>query len=120
MPFDNLLILQKMSGVQLQQLLDLTALRGGWPLAGITMEIKDKKAVNIKVGGQPLDMTATYTIANSDFVANGGDDASFLRAIPQITNGYLMRDALLDYIKKLKADGKNISARVENRVKYAQ
>lgn len=120
MPFDNLLILQKLSGIQLQQLLDLTAARGGWPVAGITMEIKDKKAVNVRVGGQPLDPSATYTIANSDFVANGGDDAAMLKNVPQITNGYLMRDALFDYIKKLKASGKNISAQVENRVRYAQ
>jgi hypothetical protein len=29
-----------------------------------------------------------------------------LRQIPQITNGYLMRDALFDYIKKLKTEEK--------------
>jgi len=120
MPFDNLLVLQKLTASQLQQLLDLTAARGGWPLAGITMEIKDNKAVNVMVGGQPLNARLTYTIANSDFVANGGDDAAMLKALPQITNGYLMRDALFDYIKKLKASGKNISANVENRVRYAQ
>ena len=120
MPFDNLLVLQKLTGAQLQQVLDLTAARGGWPLAGITMEIKDNKAVNVLVGGQPLNPAQTYTIANSDFVANGGDDAAVLKALPQISNGYLMRDALFDYIKKLKASGKNISAKVENRVRYAQ
>lgn len=116
MPFDNLLVLQKMKGRVLQQFLDLTASRGGWPVAGITMHIKDKKAVNVMIGGKPLDPNATYTTANSDFVANGGDNADMLRTVPQITNGYLMRDALFDYIKKLKAAGKNISANIENRV----
>lgn len=120
MPFDNLLILQKMKGDVLQQLLDLTAARGGWPVAGISMQIKEKKAVNVMVGGKPLDPDATYTTVNSDFVANGGDNADMLRTIPQITNGYLMRDAILDYIKKLKGQGRNISAKIENRVTYAQ
>lgn len=120
MPFDNLLILQKIKGNVLMQVLDLMAAKGGWPVAGMTMQIKDKKAVNVTVGGKPLDPEAMYTIANSDFIANGGDNADMLRNVPQITNGYLMRDAILDYIKKLKGEGKNISANVENRVSNAQ
>lgn len=120
MPFDNLLILQKVNGEVLQQFLDLIAAKGGWPVAGMTMQIKDKKAVNVIIGGKPLDPGATYTIANSDFIANGGDNADMLRPIPQISNGYLMRDAIFDYIKKLKSQGKNITAKIENRVTYAQ
>jgi 2',3'-cyclic-nucleotide 2'-phosphodiesterase (5'-nucleotidase family) len=120
MPFDNLLILQKVKGDVLQQVMDLAAARGGWPVAGITMQLKEKKAINITVGGKPLDYNATYTIANSDFIANGGDNADMLRNVPQITNGYLMRDAIIDYIKKLAGKGINISAKIENRVIYAQ
>lgn len=120
MPFDNLLILQKVKGDVLQQVFDIMAERGGWPLAGATMQIKNKKAINITIGGKPLDVAATYTIANSDFIANGGDNANMLRPIPQISNGYLMRDALLDYIKWLKSSGKNVSAQIENRVTNAE
>ncbi len=127
MPFDNLLILQKVKGTVLQQVLDLAAAKGGWPVSGMTMQIKNlpagqagSKAVNVTVGGKPIDPNATYTIANSDFIANGGDNADMLRKVPQITNGYLMRDALLDYIKKEKSQGKNISAKIENRVSNAQ
>jgi 2',3'-cyclic-nucleotide 2'-phosphodiesterase (5'-nucleotidase family) len=120
MPFDNLLILQKIKGSVLQQLCDLTAAKGGWPVAGMTMQIKDKNAINILVAGKPLNPDAEYTIANSDFVANGGDNADMLRTIPQITNGYLIRDALFDYIKMLKSQGKNITANIENRVTNAQ
>jgi|CXWL01.1.fsa_nt_gi 2',3'-cyclic-nucleotide 2'-phosphodiesterase (5'-nucleotidase family) len=127
MPFDNLLILQKLKGDVLQQFLDLTAAKGGWPVAGITMQIKDlpagqagKKAVNVMIGGKPLDPDATYTTVNSDFVANGGDNADMLRPVPQITNGYLMRDAIFDYIKRLRGQGKNITANIENRVTNAQ
>lgn len=120
MPFDNLLILQKLKGDVLQKFLDLTASKGGWPVAGITMQIKNKKAVNVMIGKKPLDPDAIYTTVNSDFVANGGDNADMLRSIPQLTNGYLMRDAIFDYIKKLKGQGKNISAKIENRVANAE
>lgn len=120
MPFDNLVVLQKIRGDAFQQFLDLTAYKGGWPCAGITMQIKDKKAVNVMIGGKPLDPGKVYTIVNSDFIANGGDNADMLRVIPQIANGYLMRDAIIDYIKKLKGEGKNINANIENRVTNAQ
>jgi 2',3'-cyclic-nucleotide 2'-phosphodiesterase (5'-nucleotidase family) len=120
MPFDNLLILQKVKGDVLQQFLDLTASHGGWPVAGLTMQIQNKKAVNVKIGGQPLDPNKVYTIANSDYVATGGDNAAMLKPIPQQTNGYLMRDAIFDYVKLLQSQGKNISANEDNRVSNAQ
>jgi len=120
MPFDNLLILQQIKGNVLQQFLDLTAAYGGWPVAGVSMQIQNKQAVNVKIGGRPLDPNRTYTIANSDYIANGGDKAEMLKGIPQQTNGYLMRDAIFDYIKLLQLQGKNISANEDNRVSNAQ
>ncbi len=120
MPFDNLLILQKVKGAVLQQVLDLIAARGGWPVAGMQMQISNGKAVNVLIGGMPLDPEKIYTIANSDFIANGGDNADMLRSIPQITNGYLMRDAIIDYIAWLNSKGKAITATIENRVTNAQ
>jgi len=116
MPFDNILVLQRLKGRELQQFLDLIAARGGWPVAGMSMQIKDKKAINVLVAGKPIDPDAVYGVLNSDFVANGGDNADILKVLPRETRGYLMRDAIIDYIQKLKSQGKNISARVENRV----
>lgn len=116
MPFDNLLILQKLKGTVLQEFLDHTASLGGWPVAGISMQIKNKKAVNVLVEGKPIDPEQIYTIANSDYVANGGDNSFMLKNIPQLSNGYLMREAIFDYIKYLKGIGKNINTKVENRV----
>lgn len=120
MPFDNLLILQKVKGSVLQQVLDLMAARGGWPVSGVKMQISNGKAVNVRIGDQPLELEKMYTIANSDFIANGGDNADMLRQIPQITNGYLMRDAIIDYISRLSKAGKPITATIENRVTNAQ
>ena len=117
MPFDNLLILQEMKGSQLQIFLDHISARGGWPVAGITFNIQNKKAVNVIIKGRAIDMNSTYVIANSDYVANGGDDCLMLKILPQINNGYLIRDALIDYVKEQTAAGKTLKANEETRVK---
>lgn len=120
MPFDNLLILQKLPGSVLQQFLDLTAARGGWPFAGITYVIRDKKATEVRVGGEPLDPAREYVLANSDYVANGGDNADMLRPIPQITNGYLMRDAIIDYLIQFTKSGRPVPPPSAQRITNAQ
>lgn len=116
MPFDNLVVLQEISGTVLQQFLDKTAMDGGWPLSGLTMEINDKKAANIKIAGKLINPNAKYLIANSDYVANGGSDCAMLKGIAQENRGYLLRDALLDYTVALTAKGKKIDSILENRV----
>ncbi len=117
MPFDNLIVLQKLKGSVLQQFLDKTAADGGWPVsAGISLHIRDRKAEDIIIHGKPLEMDAVYTIANSDYVANGGSDCAMLRTIPQISKGYLLRDALLEYVSEMTKQGKPIDFSIENRV----
>jgi 2',3'-cyclic-nucleotide 2'-phosphodiesterase (5'-nucleotidase family) len=116
MPFDNLLVLQRVPGNVLQQVLDHIAGAKGWPVHGVSMEIRDGKAANVLINGAPLDPAKVYTLVNSDYVATGGDNAAMLKAIPFQSTGYLMRDALFDYIRYLKSEGKNISANEEKRV----
>ncbi len=115
MPFDNLIVLQKLTGKVLMQLLDKIAADGGWPVSGITMEIKDKKATHVMINGQAFNSSATYIIANSDYVANGGSDCSMLKGIAQMNKGILLRDALIDYASWLTANGKSVDAKIENR-----
>ncbi len=120
MPFDNIIILQKVKGTVLKQFLDHIAGRGGWPLAGMSMVIKNSKAENILIGGKELDLSATYTIANSDYVANGGDNSDMLKTIPQLNKGVLVRDALIEYIQEFSKQGKPVTVTVLNRVTNAE
>lgn len=120
MPFDNLLIIQELKGSVFQEFLNKIAERGGWPVAGVQFVIKDKKAQEILVGGKPLDPQATYRVANSDYIANGGDDCDMLRKLPQINKGILMRDAFLQYFEAQTKQGKKLNAQLENRIRYAQ
>ena len=120
MPFDNMIVLQKLPGNVLQSFLDHIASRKGWPVSGITMQIKDAKAIDVKINGVPLDVAATYTIALPDYVAGGGDDAAMLRNTPQLNNGYIFRDEIIAYLSGLNKQGIKITATTENRVSYAK
>lgn len=117
MPFDNIIILQKLKGSVLQEFLNEVAKGGGWPVSGLTMQIKDKKAVNVMIGNQPLNLNSTYTIANSDYIAGS---IEVLKPLPQINNGSLLRDALLDYFSSFTKAGKEISVQIQNRITNAQ
>jgi 2',3'-cyclic-nucleotide 2'-phosphodiesterase (5'-nucleotidase family) len=120
MPFDNLLILQDLKGDILEQLIQHNATDGGWPIsAGSSYMIKDKKAINIIIDGKPLDKNVTYTVASSDYIANGGSNAIMLKAIPQQNKGYLLRDALIEYVEEITKAGRPIEALREKRVTKA-
>jgi 2',3'-cyclic-nucleotide 2'-phosphodiesterase (5'-nucleotidase family) len=116
MPFDNLVVLQEIKGNILKEFLDRIAADGGWPVSGMKMGIKDKKAVNITINNKPLDENATYVVANSDYVASGGDNCEMLRKVPMISKGYLFRDALMELIESYTKLGKTVDYTTENRV----
>lgn len=120
MPFDNIIVLQKIKGTVVKAFLDHLAGRGGWPVSGMSMVIKNGKAEEVLIGGKPLDLSATYTIANSDYVANGGDNCEMLKTIPQMNRGVLLRDALIEYVQVFTKQGKPVTVTVQNRVSNAQ
>ncbi|MBC7650835.1 MAG: 5'-nucleotidase C-terminal domain-containing protein [Deinococcales bacterium] len=120
MPFDNVIVLQDIKGDTLLSFLHFIAERNGWPVSGISFTMNNRKATNILVNGKPLDTTATYTIANSDYIANGGDDVKMLKGIPQINKGYLVRDALIAYTIFITEKGESIDAKTEKRITYGR
>ncbi len=120
MPFDNLIVLQKLKGNILHQLLDHIAFKKGWPVSGITMQIRNNVATSILINSAPLDENKTYTVALLDYVANGGDDAAMLRGIAQENNGYLFRDAILQYMINQQQQGNKISSQINNRITNAE
>lgn len=119
MPFDNVLLIQRLDGKTLKSLFDLVASRNGWPVSGASYAIREGRAVDIKIGEKALDESATYIVANSDFVVNGGDNVGMLKTIPVQNNGYLVREAIMEYVRRLAADGKMVSS-PETRVYYAR
>jgi 2',3'-cyclic-nucleotide 2'-phosphodiesterase (5'-nucleotidase family) len=121
MPFDNLVVLQQLKGFQLKQFLNKVCEKGGWPVSkGLTYSIKEKQLGDVLIDEKPIIDSKVYTIANSDYIANGGDDCAMLKSIPQQNIYYSIRDALIEYIKLLSIQGYPLNAKIENRVVYAK
>ena len=115
MPFDNLMVILKLTGRQLKQYLDTLANTEGVIASGLTMQIANKTAQQVMVAGKPLDLNADYIIAHSDYVVI---NSNLLKNIDRTTNGYLLRDAIIDYIRFLNGQNKKITLSNMERVNY--
>lgn len=115
MPFDNLMVLLKLKGSLLKQYLDTLAATESVIASGITMQIVNKTAQQVMVGGKPLDLHADYIIVHSDYVVM---NSNLLKNIDRKTNGYLLRDAIIDYIGIINSQNKKISVSNVDRVSY--
>lgn len=115
MPFDNLMVLLKMKGSLLKQYLDTLAANEGVIESGITMQIVNKTVQQVLVGGKPLDLNGEYMVVHSDYVAM---NTNLLKNINRKTNGYLLRDALLDYVKLINSQNKKVTVTNIERVSY--
>jgi len=115
MPFDNLMVVVNVKGSLLKQYLDTLAANDGVIESGITMQIVNKTAQRVMIGEKPLALNADYTIVHSDYVAM---NSSLLKNINRTTNGYLLRDAILDYIKSFSREGKKVTVVNTDRINY--
>jgi 2',3'-cyclic-nucleotide 2'-phosphodiesterase (5'-nucleotidase family) len=115
-PFDNNIVVLTMKGSQLKQFLDFIAAAGGWPVAGMRMRISNKQATDITIGGKQLDMNAQYLVALPDYVANGGDNAAMLKALPRQDGGFVFRSEMEAYFLQLQKEGRKISSTIEGRI----
>lgn len=74
MPFDNTLVLLKLSGAQVLSLADELARFGGEPVSGIRFRIEDGKAADVLLGVNSVDPEAEYWVATHNYLADGGGD----------------------------------------------
>jgi len=117
-PFDNQLVVVKLDGSQVIQMMGMIASSGGWPVSKeLRLEISKKKPVNITINNVPIDNKKQYLVAMPDYVANGGDNFSFLTNSIQVATGIYLRDAIIDYFKNLEKQNIPVTSTVDGRIK---
>tara|TARA_B100000925_G_scaffold277165_1_gene244889 strand:- start:928 stop:1677 length:750 start_codon:yes stop_codon:yes gene_type:complete len=108
MPFDNYLVVLEIPGDSLQKVLDVIALKGGWPAYGISYKIDDDGATDVKIDSIPIDGQKIYQVALSDYIANGGDKMTILKQFEQKNTGLGLRDAFIEYFIMINQAGQAI------------
>jgi 2',3'-cyclic-nucleotide 2'-phosphodiesterase (5'-nucleotidase family) len=107
MPFENEIVLIKISGDSFLQMAEKIAGRGGEGVAGIRMGISKGTLSSLLIQGKTIDTDASYWLVTNDYVANGGDQMSmFLTPMERINTGMKIRDVLIQSLSdKYKKEG---------------
>ncbi|GAB3690695.1 5'-nucleotidase [Spirosoma flavus] len=118
MPFDNQLVVLTVTGDMLQKMLNHFVQGSGLVVGGIRAKVHDKQVQSVTfTNGRTLQPNENYTVLMSDYVANGGDDAGFLKnPIKREDINYLVRDALIDYFKEQGKTGQPINPTSDGRI----
>jgi 2',3'-cyclic-nucleotide 2'-phosphodiesterase (5'-nucleotidase family) len=117
LPFDNRLVVVTLSGDSTQALLNYIANKGGDPVAGIQMGIKEKKPVDVLIKGVPFDKAKTYKVLTNDFCATGGDQMWFFTGAKEYTDlNIILRDAVIDLLRQYGSRGIELSSQFDNRI----
>ena len=119
-PFNNRLLVEEISGADLEAALNVMASRGGDGLSAGTEVLFDpdkKECVKITINGTPLDPSRTYRVATIDYLANGGDYMEPLKNGKVVArSSRIMYEDLIDYIKTVYK-GKKINPSSEVRMR---
>jgi 2',3'-cyclic-nucleotide 2'-phosphodiesterase (5'-nucleotidase family) len=105
LPFENRLVTLKVKGTTVQAILDFAASRlgknGTLQVSGVSFVGEHEKAVEVKVGGKPLDPNKVYTLTTIDYIASGNDGAEVFKQASDVhPTGQLIRDAFFDFLKR--------------------
>lgn len=81
MPFENEVVMLSLSGKTLLALCTLIVEKEGEPVAGLQLAVHSRNPVQFtaRIGGEVIDEYKLYTVATSDYLANGGDNYALLK-----------------------------------------
>lgn len=126
LPFGNTVNVVEITGADLLAALEngvglLEARQGRFPhVAGMTFVVNrvalpGSRVSSVRIGGEPLDSAARYTVATNNFMAGGGDGyAAFTRGRTLVggTDGQLLANEVMVYIRRLGVIRSGIEGRI--------
>lgn len=121
MPFENEVVLLKLSGEQFKNMCDMIAQKGGIPVGGMRMTMKENFAKDITVQGKAFDTNRDYWVVTSDYLANGGDNYIFFKnAKERRSMNVLLRDMIITYCTHITAQGKTLTPYLDGRIQVSK
>jgi len=120
--FENYLILLELPGKAVKKLFETLVINkiGGFS-KGASLILKNDAIESLIIGGKPFDENATYRIATVDYLAEGNDGMDALtQASQNIDSNVILRDAMIEYIKKLTSENIKIYAVPDSRIEIKE
>lgn len=124
LPFGNYVVTIDVTGAELMEALQhgysaYPESLGAFPhISGMNVVLDPSqeagsKVVEVTVGGEELDMEATYSLATNDFLAAGGDDYTMF-GDNELTALYPgLDEILIEYIKEYGTEGSPVEGRIQ-------
>jgi 5'-nucleotidase len=124
LPFGNYVVTIDVTGAELVEALEhglqaYPETLGAFPhIAGMNVVFDPSqevgsRVVEVTVGGEELDMEATYSLATNDFLAAGGDDYTMFGG-KELTALYPgLDEILIEYIKEYGTEGSPVEGRIQ-------
>lgn len=121
-PFDNRIVLLELPGKAVEEFFDAIAKKEGECLSkNIEAVIENKTVISLKIGGKTIAGNRIYRVATVDYLAEGNDRMEALTKAVKVTDSnILLRDALIEHIKKQTAGNKAIDSNLDNRITVLQ
>ena len=122
LPFDNRLVVIRIKGEYLLQVLEAIAGRGGDAVSS-ALDVVFKKSgelVSAKINGKKIDPDKLYTLITIDYLANGGSRMGGLKKGEQLfVDTIPYGQHVINYVKQLDAKGKKITSSNKKRMRSA-
>ena len=117
-PFRNKVVMATVRGSSIKTLFDQIAATGSFQcISGARVVIKDSKLVSAEIGGAPIEDDRLYNFVTIDFLLTGGDRIAVGAIAESLEfSDVLLKDMMLDYVRSLTAEGKNIEYQCDGRV----
>ncbi len=125
LPFANLAVEMELTGQQIHDALEngvsmVKEGAGRFPqVSGMTYSFNLAKPVgqrisDVTIGGSPLDLKKTYTVATNDYMANGGDGYKMMAGARRLDGGAekLLTDIVADYFISKDHIGQQADGRI--------
>lgn len=107
MPYENEVVKVSLTGREIISVLTRAVMGtradedGGFlHVSGLSFKIRGKTPEDIKVGAAPLDLAKTYTVAITDFMAEGGDGYNLFKTKPALKTGSPLRELIVETIRE--------------------
>lgn len=122
MPFENEMVVLTLSGDKAYELFEYVARSDkGMPISGLKIGARNGSLGHVLIQGKEFDRLRNYKVVTSDYLAEGGDRMRFfLDPLNTEMVGMRIRDAIILFMERETASGKELFSELDGRIYFME